>query len=109
MVEQNRRQTVPAPEPDLVTEECDCPLNHRTELAVAVRAMESSIIVVVDEKRSIGQNVIIDPGLEKFRERTPRQRGVDTFQLPSLRNMIICGHQWAHTPSSPAPYRARGA
>jgi hypothetical protein len=73
MVEQNRGQTVPAPEPDLVMEECDCSLDHRTELGIAVGAMESSIVVVIDEKWAIGQNVIIDPGLEKVRERTPRE------------------------------------
>jgi hypothetical protein len=54
-------------------EECDCSLDHRTELGIAVGAMESSIVVVIDEKWAIGQNVIIDPGLEKVRERTPRE------------------------------------
>ena len=68
MVEQDRRQTVPAPEPDLVMEKSGRPVDHRAELVVAVCAVELSIIVVVSQKRPVDQRSIIGAGLEEIRE-----------------------------------------
>ena len=91
MVEQNRRQTVPAPEPDLVIEEGDRPLDHRAEFSVAVGAVELSVIVVVGQERSVDQALIIDAGFEEIRERTPWEHGQAIVHLPGLRNILSDG------------------
>jgi len=83
-----------------------CPLDHRAELGVAVCAVELPVIVVVGQKRSVDQAMIIDAGFEEIRERTSWERGRAIIQLSGLRNMFSDGDQGGHTPASSALCRA---
>jgi hypothetical protein len=103
MVEQNRRQTVPAPEPDLVMEKRGRPLDHCAELGVAVCAVELSIVVVVGQKQPADQRPIVDTGLEEIRKRTPWECGRAFVHLSGLRDMFSYSDQGGHSPSSSAP------
>jgi len=83
-----------------------CPLDHRAELGVAVCAVELPVIVVVGQKRSVDQAMIIDAGFEEIRERTSWERGRAIVHLPGLRTILSHGDQVRHNPASSALCRA---
>jgi hypothetical protein len=93
MVEQHRRQTVPAPEPDLDLEDGDHLLDRHAELSVAVCAVALSVIVVVGQKRPVNRRSIKDVGVEEIRKRAPWEHGRALVHLSSLRNILSYGDQ----------------
>src|SRR5215467_6396364 len=109
MVEQDRCQTISAPKSDPIVEKVGGLSDSSSELGIAICVVETPVVVVIGQKRSIDQVPIIDSGREELCERMPGQRQSVTLHLPCLRNMLSHGDQGGHTPSSWVPYRAHGA
>jgi len=68
MVEEDRCQTVSVSKSDPIVEKGGGLLDGPTELSIAICAMELAVVVIIDEKRAMGEVSIIDPGLEELRE-----------------------------------------